>query len=385
MSPASVEYCRVTEPEIAVGEPLPWPVYDSQENLLLREGFVIQSPEQREQLLARGLYRRQKPVRAGAQGQPAGATTEPLRLFEWCLAAQARLRGLFTGLMRGDGWAVEQTLAFAAHLQRLCETVQDSVLAAVQLEQEGPYEVLHPLHAAVLCELMARRIGIDADTRRSLVSGALTHDLGVIDIQAELDSQLGPLSEGQWRAVRAHPQKGHDLLVNAGVTDSTWLEVVRSHHERIDGSGYPRGLAGDAVSVPARIMAIADIYTAMVRPRAYRDAILARDVLRDLFLARGHTIDDRLVQVFIKEVGLLPVGGLVRLDNGEIAVVHSGGDDPVRPRVFALASEGEGAYGRPVDRGRATGAHAIAAMVPHNRFRSVRMGLNRLWPPIVEA
>ncbi len=90
---------------------------------------------------------------------------------------------------------------------------------------------------------------------------------------------------------------------------------------RIDGSGYPHGLAGGALGALARLLAITDIHSAMIRPRAYRDALHARHALRGIFLERGRQIDDALAAAFIKELGIHPPGTFVRLHNGEIAVV----------------------------------------------------------------
>ena len=102
-------------------------------------------------------------------------------------------------------------------------------------------------------------------------------------VAAVLNRQTGALTEDQRLMIDTHPLAGVELLQAAGVDDEVWLEAVLQHHERLDGSGYPSGLEGDAISPGARMLAIVDIYSAMVRPRAYREAIHARHALRSLF------------------------------------------------------------------------------------------------------
>lgn len=103
--------------------------------------------------------------------------------------------------------------------------------------------------------------------------------------------------------------------------DKLWLELVEQHHEKLDGSGYPKQLKGTEIKSEALVLALADVYSAIITPRVYRGPIRLNDFLRDLFVERGSKFDDSLTKIFIHEVGLYPPGIYVRLDSGDLAVV----------------------------------------------------------------
>ena len=151
---------------------------------------------------------------------------------------------------------------------------------------------------AVLTELIAQSKGLDAAQRLPLVCAALTRDLGQIKLQPELDKHPGQLPEGLHAQMRQHPQLGAELLEQAGVTDKVWLETVRSHHEHLDGSGYPDGLQGDAIPLSARLMALADVFDALICARVYKPA-MSYDEARALILSgSGHHFDPDVVTAF---------------------------------------------------------------------------------------
>jgi hypothetical protein len=375
--------------DLCLGEPLPWDVYDSHGGLLLRRGSVIHSARQREVLLERGLHRKDVPeedsVAAPPAPRPRNLSTPTCCIFELVEALLERLRGAFSVLLAGRADAPARIEQIASDLQAICERAADPLLAALHVNQEGPYSLLHPLHSALLCEVVLRRLELPPPARLPLVAAALSHDVGMLGIQEALQHQVTPLSEAQWADVRKHPRQGAEVLARAGVADPVWLDGVLYHHERVDGSGYPEGLRGDGLSLEARLVAIADIYSAMVRPRVYRDALVARAALREIFLERGQKIDGGLAEIFIKEVGVYPPGALVRLASGEVAVVAGRGEDGSHPPVFGLISSDGKVAPRAVERDTREPDHAIAEMLPHRKFRALTGVLRRLWPAVPVA
>jgi hypothetical protein len=204
-------------------------------------------------------------------------------------------------------------------------------------------------------------------------------------MQEVLRRQATPLSDEQWVEVRRHPSYGVELLAGAGVEDPVWLDAALHHHERLDGSGYPEGLSGEGLSTGARLVAIADVYSAMVRPRAYRDALLATAALRQIFMDRGKQIDATFAEIFIKEVGVFPPGALVRLASGEVGVVAARSGDAARPTVFGVLSTQGTLATRAIERDTRQAEHAIVEMLPHRKFRALTGTLRRLWPPLASA
>lgn len=251
--------------------------------------------------------------------------------------------------------AAERTHEIAAMIRTLCEMDADAILAAVHLCGDFNYATLHPIHSAILCELLAVRLALPDEHKRSLAAAALTMNVGMLELQSQLFEQAEPPSAGQRLAINQHPEMGARLLAAAGVTDRVWLEIVLQHHERVDGRGYPGALTVDSIRLKAKILALADMYAALITPRRHRKPILAQDALRTLFLGRGKDVDEALASHFIRETGIFPPGAFVRLANGEIAVVArraivSQGRDTAAPVVYSVIGPRGGRYENPVRR-----------------------------------
>lgn len=371
--------------EIAVGRPLPFSVYDRNDNLLLRKGFVIHSEEQRDRLLEQGVFRHLGDEKTSSRHLPSEfESSGRYTVFETLEILIDRLERAYQSLesKRQRHRFAPGCLGLAVDLQRICADKPDAVLAAMQVSHQLPYGLIHPLHCGVVCELMGVRLQLPLMSRLSLVAAALSHDVGIARLQEVLHRQKAPLSETQWQSVQAHPQAGAQLLRQAGVDDPLWLDVVAQHHERLDGSGYPKGISGEKLRRETRILSIADIYTAMIRPRAYRDAFVAREVLRDLFQDRGATIDPELVRVFIGLVGIFPPGAFVRLANDDIAVVQARGNEPSRPECASLIDAEGKPMSQPLPRDNSDPRYQPVAMLPHHQHPALQGHLNRLWPPL---
>lgn len=378
-------FIAVSASEIKIGEPLPWSVFDANGNLLLRRGFRISSQRMYDGLVGYVLLRLLEETlqpQAGARAELDRFDDSKFTVFELVATLLDRLESAFAMLNDQPRRALApyKLLQIAIDIQSICNDNPDAVLGALQVDQHAPYSLMHPLHIAVLCELVAKQVGVEQIARVSVVVAALTIDVGFIELQQKLQKQSSPLSDEQWSAVRCHPQQSTQLLTDAGITDSSWLDTVRQHHERINGKGYPAGLAGDQICFGARLMAIADMYTAMIRPRSYRSAILAKDVLRGIFKERGESIDGRLAEFFIKVVGVFPPGAYVRLANGEIAVVSERGADAAHPKVISYISQYGLQLPEPAERNTQVSENAVEEILAQNEHDWAHNVLSRCWP-----
>jgi len=260
-------------------------------------------------------------------------------------------------------------LRLGERLAALVATDADAVLGALLLDDGAPYAEIHPLMVGALCELVGRRLGLAAPLRLRLLAAVFSCNLALVPVQAAL-AGAGPLDAALETAVRAHPEDSHALLRRHGVDDALWLAIVRQHHERPDGSGYPAGLRRAALEPLARLVSLADIYGAMVLPREYRTGIHAQQAVRHLFLARGQQVDAALAADFIAEIGVFPPGAFVRLVNGETGVVVRRGS-PRRecPVVSSFLSPRGGVYPRPLRRDAAGNPrHGIADVLGRERL-----------------
>lgn len=307
--------------DLQVGEPLPWPVYDPTGRLLLGAGQIINDIHTIEALVARSACR---PLSAEEQvaSRTIGRQRDDRDPFVELGALTTSLAETLSAIMAGRLHdASEPIAALVDGVESLTTFDDNAVLGSLLLNDELGYSIAHAWMCATLCDIVGRRLSMHEEARRSLIAAALTSNVGMFDIQDALSEQQAPLDGHQSSAVRAHPAKSVALLRKAGISDPGWLRAILEHHERLDGSGYPGGLNGDDVGTIARLLALADIYSAMILPRRHRDGIHAKTALREIFTQRGAKVDAQLAATFIKETGVFPPGVLVRLQCGETAIV----------------------------------------------------------------
>lgn len=157
-------------------------------------------------------------------------------------------------------------------------------------------------------------------------------NISTIELQQELNHQKTPMNELQRKAIREHPEHSVQILRQLDIKDEIWLKAVLEHHEKLDGSGYPNQLKGDQLSYGTQIISLSDQYCARISPRGHKKPELHKGILRKIFLDEGHEIASDIEKLFIKELGLYPLGTVVKLANSEIAEVVQQGktlDGPV--------------------------------------------------------
>lgn len=180
------------------------------------------------------------------------------------------------------------------------QTLKDFIRAiASTVEMRDPYTAGHQYRASQLAVAIAREMGLSDHTVNGIELAAIVHDLGQINIPAEILCRPGRLSENEFLLVKQHPQTGYDTLKSI---QFPWpiADIVLQHHERMDGSGYPQGLKGDQILPEARIMAVADVTEAMTSHRPYRPARSIDAVIAELEKGRGMRYDKTVVDACLR-------------------------------------------------------------------------------------
>lgn len=380
---------QITFSDVKLGEPIPFSVYDPEGRLLLRKGIVITMSEQVERIIERravmgtdyagAVERAPVPPRPAAAPRSSGEAMPP---FEQMGSLILNLKHtLATALKAPEQIDLPVRIRqFATRLQALCKEDLDGSLAAPHLDYINPYIVVHQAMGAVLAEVIARRSGMTPEERLPIVCAALTRGFGMLPIQAELDQCNGNLPEPLKRAVTDHPAIGAEMLRRAGVTDDAWLAAVSEYHERLDGSGYPRKLHATDIGKGGRILAIADTYSAMTKPRPYRNKEhSAQNALRDIFQKRDVSLDGEMIQAMIKEIGLFPPGSIVKLKNGEVAVIKHCTHKAAEAIVYTVYDQRGMPLLEPIRREAANPNHEIMGMVPFAECRSAAVTIKRVW------
>lgn len=376
-------YQKIGRSEVKLGEPLPYSVYDKAGVLLLKAGCSINIERHLQILLENGLYfipdEALRPPSSQSQGSKA--KREESNTFLILDTAKIRMQRFFEQFRLGKGHAdfLRRIEDLAVTIQEACSHDTDAALANLHLDYETSYAVVHHMQAAILCEIIGKKLGVKEETRLTLVKAALSHDIDLLDIQDTLDRQVAPLDDFQKGRIRAHPKNSAKTLRTLGVADRTWLDAVEHHHERLDGSGYPDALTGDAVAIPTRVLAVADIYSAMIRDRPYRKAMVSSEAMRRLLLEQGDKTDHRLTQMMIKEIGVFPPGALVQLANKEISVVKHRQPSGLCPIVYSFIKANGMPMLMPLRRETAKAEHSVEGIVPFSNYRGSIAVIRGLW------
>ncbi|GGA01081.1 HD-GYP domain-containing protein [Dyella caseinilytica] len=360
--------------ELQVGQALPFDAYDERGKLLLRAGHVLTSEASVERLV-RVAYFDDTTSSAKRSGMfdDSALANRPLNQI---LSARSRLHILLTDAESTD--FPSEIKRITELLRRACQTNADLSLASILLNREGHYATRHMVNVAITCELVGAALELPLKEHMSIMAAALTMNVGMLDLQQSLLTVDGPLNDDQHHEVRQHCAHSVALLREYGVTDELWLQVVLDHHERSDGSGYPEGKRGDAIGLPARLLASADVYCARVTGRNYRPPLQAHIALRRLYLNEGARLDDKVATSFIKTLGIYPPGTGVRLRNGSIAVVTHRGNDSLTPQVSSITTHDGLRVTTPIRRRGDVGAHAISEAVNLDEL-DLSVSMEALW------
>ncbi len=179
----------------------------------------------------------------------------------------------------------------------------------------------HGLSVAIYLTALGRQLGFQREQLADLASVGLLLDLGKMELDHALLDKPGKLDAAEILEMQTHVHRGIDMLMATGVTSSLILSAIAEHHERIDGKGYPERLPGTSLTIFGKMAAIADAYAAMVNPRPYAPAYSPYDAMKQLFAESESRWFAPLVEQFVQAIGIFPVGSLVELSSGEVAIV----------------------------------------------------------------
>jgi HD-GYP domain-containing protein (c-di-GMP phosphodiesterase class II) len=198
---------------------------------------------------------------------------------------------------------------------------------------------------------LGRHLGLPRRHLAELALIGMLADVGKVKVARSLLDKPGMLTPREFAKVKEHVRLGLNVIGTCdALPDGVELGIAQ-HHERLDGSGYPGGLKGDAISLYGRMAAIADSFAALITPRAYADASSPQDALMNLCEWAGSSFDEPLVEQFVQTVGAFPVGSLVELSTGEVAIVVTHGRGrPSGPKVLVLTWPDKNLLDRPVER-----------------------------------
>ena len=298
-----------------------------------RAGTVTLPPALRAELeaaLPPGERLRAWPIRHGARDEMPRAQQAHAR------AGQALAR-LFEQVRAGEGPRLDHLEVDARHLADSLADNPDALLWVSHLHEEGLAPHQQALRVGIHMAALARRLGLPRETMAQAAMVGMLADVGKTRLPRALLEKPGMLNPAEYGIVKEHVRLGLDLLGATGGLSPEVARGIAEHHERLDGSGYPKGLREGAIGVLGRMAAIADSYAGLTTPRAYASPLAPQDALMNLFQWSASSFDAALVEEFVRAIGVFPVGSLVALSGGEIAVVREQvPGQPLSPRVRLL-------------------------------------------------
>lgn len=355
---------KLKKSELKIGSPLKWHIFDEEGHLLFKPGAIIASERQIESLLTRGAFRNQDPKRNTLAEAPEPKSNKfvdstsikvassllNLTPFDIIHNIFHRLRLLFESIDQNPVKITQQTAAIASILIQLHNRDKEVVIGAVRQMHEYDYTLCHPVHTTILSILISKHLKYGFNRQLRLACAALTQNVSMNALQELLQEQKERPFEEQQTAIDCHPEASATMLKYCGVTDKKWLNIIKQHHERPDGEGYPQGLKQDEILQESMIIGLADRYAAMLSGRVHRKGMPTEEVIETLGHARGTECDQHMVNILIGALGVYPPGSFVKLRNNETAIVTRRTRNPKRPVVSSYVDPFGEPYNKPIIR-----------------------------------
>lgn len=245
--------------------------------------------------------------------------------------------------------SIEAMTALAGEITNSVTRNEHAMTILTRIRQKSNYQWEHAINCAVLICGFSIYLGFKKNTVQELTLGAMLHDIGTAKVSRAILEKQEKLTKNEMSVVQKHVFWGVELSKREGFSSPILTDMLVNHHERLDGSGYPRGIAGDKISKLSRITAVVDVYDAMTGDKPYKKGMLPQAVFRHL-LNEKDKFDPDIVQKFIKYLGIHPVGSLVELSNNKIAVVIEGNRiEPLKPKIKVIYSLKLNGYTKPVE------------------------------------
>lgn len=251
--------------------------------------------------------------------------TEMRRATKMLERSKTAVINLFEDARLGKAITTDKISSLVSQISSSVSKDPSIILNVARLKTKDEYTYLHSVSVCALMINLGRRLGLNEAVVQDLGLAGMVHDLGKMSIPDPILNKPGKLDDDEWEVVRSHPEKGHAILSQAGCGTPTALDVCLHHHEKMDGTGYPFRIAGENISLAARMAAICDVYDAITSQRSYNKPLSGAMALAKMMSWKGH-FDDQLLRSFVESLGIFPIGSIVHLTNETLAVVI--GEDP---------------------------------------------------------
>jgi len=180
---------------------------------------------------------------------------------------------------------------------------ESTIESIIQIAAHDYYTHTHSINVSVYTLSLAKFIGLKDKDLADIGMSSMLHDLGKSKVDWEIINKNGKLTEDEFMQMKKHPEAGYDIALSMGITDKRILSGIRSHHEKLDGNGYPDGLKDKQISLFARIIAVCDVFDALTTKRSYKDAMSSFTAIKIMKDQMSEHLDVRIINGLVQMVG----------------------------------------------------------------------------------
>jgi HD-GYP domain-containing protein (c-di-GMP phosphodiesterase class II) len=227
---------------------------------------------------------------------------------------------MFKDVRLGKAVNVEAVMPLVDEISASITRNEGALISLVRLKKQDDYTYMHSVAVCALMTALGRQLNLSKTEIRQVGLAGLLHDLGKAKVSLDILNKPGALTDDEFKLIKLHPEKGHEILVQANVNDTITLDVCLHHHEKIDGSGYPHQLKDLDISLYAKMGAVCDVYDAITSNRPYKLGWEPGMSLTRMAQWKTH-FDQTVFEAFVKSVGIYPIGSVVILKSGRLAIV----------------------------------------------------------------
>jgi HD-GYP domain-containing protein (c-di-GMP phosphodiesterase class II) len=249
------------------------------------------------------------------------AAEERERAAKIIKSSKSAVSSMFKEIRMGRAINTEGAMALVEEIANSVSRNEGALISLVRLKDQDDYTYMHSVAVCALMVALAKELDLsEAETRQAGLAG-LVHDIGKVAISLDILNKPGKLTDEEFDKVKLHPVRGHEYLLQSVGIDEVALDVCLHHHEKVDGSGYPDKLAGDKISLFAKMGAVCDVYDAITSNRPYKEGWEPGVSLQRMAQWSKTHFDDVVFKAFVKSVGIYPIGSMVLMKSGRLGVV----------------------------------------------------------------